>query len=230
LVGDERRRPERGGRLTARERTKVEGRFGAVLVLLFVAVFVSVSAPEEPLAVLLTTVLLAASLAVAMRASGARPGTVLAWWVIAALGVGASILIAATQDARAAGGYLAVTSLLLTLGAIGAIVRRLRLQTEISLLTVMGAVCVYVLLGLSLAFVSEAVGELGSAPFFASQEGGTRSDYVYFSFVTMATVGYGDLVPQSGLARALAVTGGLVGQIYLVTAVAALVGNLGRRR
>jgi hypothetical protein len=53
---------------------------------------------------------------------------------------------------------------------------------------------------------------------------------VYFSFVTMATVGYGDLAPESGLARALAVTGGLVGQIYLVTAVAALVGNLGRRR
>jgi hypothetical protein len=87
-----------------------------------------------------------------------------------------------------------------------------------------------VLIGLSLACVSEAVGELGSRPFFASQEGGTRGDYVYFSFVTMATVGYGDLAPQSGLARALAVTGGLVGQIYLVTAIAALVGNLGHRR
>lgn len=229
-VGDGRRPPERGGRLTASARAKVEGRFGAVLALLIVAVFLSVSAPEGPWAVLLTTVLLAATLAVAMRASGARPGIVRAWWVVAALGVGASGLIAATQDARAAAGYLAATSLLLTLGAIGAIVRRLRLHSEISLLTVMGAVCVYVLLGLSLALVSEAVGELGSRPFFASQEGGTRSDYVYFSFVTMATVGYGDLAPGSGLARALAVTGGLVGQIYLVTAVAALVGNLGRRR
>jgi voltage-gated potassium channel Kch len=201
-----------------------------VLLLLLVAVFFSVSAPEGSWSVLLTTVLLAFSLAVAMRASGARARAVRMWWAIAALGVGASVLIASTQDARAAGGYLALTSLLLTVGAIGAIVRRLRLQTEISLLTVMGAVCIYVLLGLSLAFVSEAVGELGSRPFFASQPGGTRGDYVYFSFVTMATVGYGDLAPQSGLARALAVTGGLIGQIYLVTAVAALVGNLGRRR
>ena len=201
-----------------------------VLLLLVVAVFFSVSAPEGSWSVLLTTVLLAFSLAVAMRASGARARAVRMWWAIAALGVGASVLIASTQDARAAGGYLALTSLLLTVGAIGAIVRRLRLQTEVSLLTVTGAVCVYVLLGLSLAFVSEAVGDLGSHPFFASQEGGTRGDYVYFSFVTMATVGYGDLAPQSGLARALAVTGGLVGQIYLVTAVAALVGNLGRRR
>jgi hypothetical protein len=51
---------------------------------------------------------------------------------------------------------------------------------------------------------------------------------VYFSFITMATVGYGDLAPQGGVARALAVTEGLFGQIYLVTAVAALVGNIGR--
>ena len=53
---------------------------------------------------------------------------------------------------------------------------------------------------------------------------------MYFSFITMATVGYGDLTPQGGLGRALAVTEGLFGQIYLVTAVAALVGNIGRAR
>ncbi len=64
---------------------------------------------------------------------------------------------------------------------------------EISVLTVLGAVCIYVLLGLSFAFVYEAVGDPGSQPLFASREGGTRSDYVYFSFITMATVGYGDL-------------------------------------
>ena len=53
---------------------------------------------------------------------------------------------------------------------------------------------------------------------------------MYFSFITMASVGYGDLTPQGGPGRALAVTEGLLGQIYLVTAVAALVGNLGRTR
>ena len=53
---------------------------------------------------------------------------------------------------------------------------------------------------------------------------------MYFSFVTMATVGYGDLTAQGGLGRALAATEGILGQIYLVTTVAALVGNLGRTR
>jgi hypothetical protein len=164
-----------------------------------------------------------------MLASGVRWKFVRAWTVVAVLGVGASILITITQ-ARAASGYLAITGLLLTLVTMGAIVRRLWLHAEIGVISVLGALCIYVLLGLSFAFAFEAVGDLGSQPFFASQEGGTRSDYVYFSFITMATVGYGDLTPEGGLGRALAVTEGLLGQIYLVTAVAALVGNLGRTR
>jgi len=74
------------------------------------------------------------------------------------------------------------------------------------------------------------VARLGSQPFFTSQERGTPSDYMYFSFITLATVGYDDLTPQGGIGRTLAVTEGLSGQIYLVTAVAALVGNMGRER
>ena len=227
---DRQRPPERDSRLGERERTKVEGRFGMVLLLLIVAVFFSISAPDEPLAWLATTLVLATTLSIAMWASGARPMVVLAWLVVAVLGIGASTFIAITQETRVAGGYLAITSLLLTLATMSAIARRLWRQAEISVLTVLGALCIYVLLGLSFAFVFEAVGSLGSQPFFASQETAARSDYVYFSFITMATVGYGALTPQGDLGRALAVTEGLFGQIYLVTAVAALVSNLGRAR
>ena len=229
-MSNRQRPPERDGRLSERERTKIEGRFGIVLLLLIIAVFFSISTPDEPLAFLATTLVLATSLCIAMWASGVRPKVLRSWVGFAVLGIGASILIAITQEARDASGYLAITSLLLTLATIGAIARRIRRHVEISMLTVLGAVCIYVLLGLSFAFVFETVGNLGSQPFFASQEGGTRSDYMYFSFITMATVGYGDLTPQGGLGRALAVTEGLFGQIYLVTAVAALVGNLGRAR
>ncbi len=126
--------------------------------------------------------------------------------------------------------YLSVTCLVLTLLAMGAIARRLALHAEISVLTVVGAVCLYVLIGLGFAFAYECVGTFGSEPFFTSRGAGTRGDYVYFSFVTMSTVGYGDLIAQGGVGRALAVTEGILGQVYLVTAVAALVGNLGRTR
>ena len=229
-MSDRQRPPKRDGGLDERERTKVEGRFGMVLVLLFIAVFFSISAPDEPWVLLMTTLVLAASLSIAMLASGARRKVVRAWLVVAGLGIGASIFIAFTQETKVAGGYLALTTLVLTSATIGAIARRLWRHAEISVLTVLGALCIYVLFGTSFALVFEAVANLGSQPFFASQEGGTRSDYMYFSFITIASVGYGDLTPQGGLGRALAVTEGLFGQIYLVTAVAALVGNVGRAR
>jgi ion channel len=230
LVGDGQRPPERRGRLSQRERTRIEGSFGVVLLLLLMTVFFSISAPNGPWAQLLIAVILAANLSIAMLASGVRRKVVRAWLGVAVLGVGASSFIAIAQEPRTADGYLAITSLLLSLATTSALARRLWRQAEISVLTVLGALCIYVLLGLSFAFVFEAVGDLGSQPFFATQETATRSDYTYFSFVTMATVGYGDLTPQGGLGRALAVTEGLFGQIYLVTAVAALVGNLGRDR
>jgi 4-amino-4-deoxy-L-arabinose transferase-like glycosyltransferase len=229
-VTEGRQPPERDSRLSERDRSRIEGRFGNVLALLFVAVFFSIAAPEGPWVFLLTTAVLATTLAVAMLASGVRPKAVRAWFGVAVLGVGVSVLIALTQETRVASGYLAITSLLLTLATIGAIARRIWLHVEISVLTVLGAVCIYMLAGLSFAFVFEAVGAFGSQPFFASQAAATRSDYVYFSFTTMATVGYGDLTARGGLGRALAVTEGLLGQIYLVTAVAALVSNLGRKR
>jgi uncharacterized membrane protein len=199
-----------------------------VLFLLVLAVFFSIAVPEGPWALLLTTVVLATTFSIAMLVSGVQPKVVRAWLGVAVLGVGVSLLIALTQETRTAGGYLAITSLVVTAATIGAIARRIWQHVEISVLTVLGAVCVYVLIGLSFAFAYEVVGAFGSQPFFASQEAGTRSEYVYFSFITMATVGYGDLAAQGGLGRALAVTEGLLGQIYLVTAVAALVSNVSR--
>jgi hypothetical protein len=52
---------------------------------------------------------------------------------------------------------------------------------------------------------------------------------VYFSYTTLATIGYGDFTAASSLGRMIAVSEGLVGQLYLVSAVALLVGNVGRQ-
>src|SRR5215208_2148245 len=100
---DDRQRPsERDGQLSERERTRIEGRFGMVLLLLIITVFFSISAPGEPLAWLATTAILATNLSIAMWASGVRPKILLMWLGVAALGIGASILIAITQEAGAA--------------------------------------------------------------------------------------------------------------------------------
>jgi Ion channel len=89
--------------------------------------------------------------------------------------------------------------------------------------TVLGALCAYVLVGLLFAFVYLAVDELGDGPFFAQPGPHEQSEYLYFSFVALTTLGFGDLSPAVGLPQALTVLEALTGQIFLVTLVARLV-------
>jgi hypothetical protein len=89
--------------------------------------------------------------------------------------------------------------------------------------TVLGALCTYVLVGLLFAFVYLAVNEFRSEPFFAQPGAHSQSEYLYFSFVALTTLGFGDLSPGVGLPQALTVLEALLGQIFLVTMVARLV-------
>ncbi len=89
--------------------------------------------------------------------------------------------------------------------------------------TVLGALCAYVLVGLLFAFLYLAVHELRDEPFFAQPGPHAQSEYLYFSFVALTTLGFGDLSPAVGLPQALTVLEALLGQIFLVTLVARLV-------
>jgi Ion channel len=89
--------------------------------------------------------------------------------------------------------------------------------------TVLGALCAYVLVGLLFAFLYLAVHELRDDPFFAQPGPHEQSEYVYFSFVALTTLGFGDLSPSVGLPQALTVLEALLGQVFLVTLVARLV-------
>jgi hypothetical protein len=89
--------------------------------------------------------------------------------------------------------------------------------------TVLGALCCYVLVGLTFAFVYLAVSEFRDAPFFVQPGEHVQSEYVYFSFVTLTTLGFGDLSPSVGLPQALTALEALLGQVFLVTLVARLV-------
>jgi hypothetical protein len=74
------------------------------------------------------------------------------------------------------------------------------------------------------------IGTARSAGFFAQHGPVDAVSYLYFSFLTLTTVGYGDLTAGNDLGRMLAVLEALLGQLYLVTIVAVLVANIGRER
>jgi voltage-gated potassium channel len=99
-------------------------------------------------------------------------------------------------------------------------------QDEVNAHSITGAVCVYLLFGLLFVFLYSAVAVLGSGAFFAQGTDGTRALRLYFSYVTLATLGYGDYTPAGDLGHTLAVLEALVGQLYLVTVLALLVSRL----
>jgi hypothetical protein len=107
---------------------------------------------------------------------------------------------------------------------------------------VLGGVCVYLLLGL-VFYALFCIVETGRPGAFlaggsvvadsggAARPLGRYPTLLYYSFVTLTTLGYGDTVPVSPFARSLAVTAAVVGQLYLVVLMAGLVGlHLAQRR
>lgn len=89
--------------------------------------------------------------------------------------------------------------------------------------TILGALCAYVLVGLVFAFTYLALHDLAHTNFFAQPGDHAQSEYLYFSFVVLTTLGFGDLSPAVGLPQALVAIEALVGQVFLVTMVARLV-------
>jgi hypothetical protein len=105
-------------------------------------------------------------------------------------------------------------------------------QGTISLDSIFGAICAYLILGMAWGSVYSVVEVVQPGSFQASGEladalksaDAREPVLVYLSFVTMATVGYGDITPVSPPARALACLEAIMGQFYIAVLVAALVG------
>ena len=91
---------------------------------------------------------------------------------------------------------------------------------------IVGAAVVYFLMALMWTFVFVVVETLhpGSFNIPESQNMEATRHFLYYSFVTLTTLGYGDITPATGLARSLCILEAVIGQLYLVVQVAWLVG------
>lgn len=90
---------------------------------------------------------------------------------------------------------------------------------------IMAAVCGYFLIGFMWAFIYYFLESAQPGSFQIAQHGtGDQNCFIYFSFVTMTTVGYGDITPVSNAGRSLAVLEAVMGQLYLTVTIARLVG------
>ena len=91
---------------------------------------------------------------------------------------------------------------------------------------IVGAAVVYLFMALMWTFIFVVVETLHPGSFNLPEGQGFEAtrQFVYYSFVTLTTLGYGDITPISSLARSLCVLEAVIGQLYLVVQVAWLVG------
>jgi Ion channel len=203
--------------------------YGLVLLLVLVTYVVSVSATEARAASIVLVVQLA-TVWLTLRTSRARPVVRRTADVVLCLaGVVAIGSFFVHQRGTELGGIFAVCCLLYLIAPFS-IVRHLVLRRAMDIESLLGAISAYLLIGMFFAFAYQAAGELGSVPFFGAAGHGSLSEDLFFSFVTMTTVGYGNLVPAANPGQTFAVVEAVVGQLFLVVAVGKVISGLQPRR
>ncbi len=220
-IGEHRLRPPE------RLRPKEYG-FGPLLVVILISLIFQLAAPESDSARFVTLILQGATLLLALRVSGTRRVIVHVARIAVALALLASTGVLIGSGGLATDQAKVVTLLLVAFAPVAiamGVVRHAREERGVTIPTMFGVLCIYLLIGMLFAFIFSVVDHLGSTPFFVNGAE-DQSDFLYFSFTTITTTGYGDYVPATNLGHSLAITEALIGQIYLVTVVAVIVSNL----
>jgi hypothetical protein len=205
-------------------------RFGFVLLFLLMTYAFMASGVSGSWVRVVTVTLQGLTLLAALRASEVSRRLFRIAAVVALIALFSALVSLPVSTSDGATGVFFVLNVLMVAGAPIAISRALWRRPVIDVHTVLGAICIYVLVGMFFAFLYSAIGYIGSDPFFVQTNHASIAEYLYFSFVTLTTVGYGDFTAAGGLGRSLASLEALLGQIYLVTIVATIVSRIAHTR
>ena len=203
---------------------RIADAYGLVLILIITTFVVMMTLPPEGWGGRVAAIAASGLTAiVAFTSSDVRPARVRLVVLIAA----ASVLVAAIAvhipSDRLLGIAFATVAILLAIAAVTILRRVIFSASRVDFRTILGAISVFTLLGLLFAFLYFAFGRWSNTEFFTGAPHAQASDYIFFSYTTLTTTGYGNLVPAGTVGQSFAVLEMLVGQIFLVTLVAGLV-------
>lgn len=202
---------------------RIADAYGLVLLLILTTFVVTITLPPEGWAGRVAAIAIAGLTAIIAFTSSGVSAQRTQWATgFAAVGVVAAIAAKALSSDALLGMAFVIDAGLLSLAAV-AILRRVVFARRVDFRTILGAVSVFTLLGLLFGFLFIALGRLQSGEVFAGTPAPSSADYLFFSYTTLTTTGYGNLVPSGQIGQILAVFEMLVGQIFLVTLVAGLV-------
>jgi ion channel len=207
--------------------------YGLVLILLVIDYVLITVDWSGGVSLFVRSALFLLTLLLAFRTSRVSPRIQKIVRVLAALTIVAAFVVAIAGEDRAIGAVTLLTSVLLLATPV-AIGWRILHHERVTGETIAGAICIYVLIGMIFANLDYGIQLASGNDFFAQSGHHGLPDFAYFSYITMATVGYGDLTPTTGLPRTMSVLDALVGQVFLVVLLARLVsmyrGPAGLRR
>lgn len=219
--------PHRPGRRLAGALTSIDG-YGPVLLSIILTYCLAIALADED-AGQIVVVAQILNVWLVFRVSQARPSIRRATNVLLGL---AALTAAATLFGLggADGPLLSAASCVLYFVAPVAVVRHLVSRRVIDIETILGAIAAYLLIGMFFAFAYQLVGTVQDGPFYGADGDGTDGDGtldqdLFFSFTTMLTIGFGNLVPAGNPGQTMAVAEGLMGQLFLVVAVAKVVSS-----
>ena len=209
--------------MTRRDIVRALDSYASLLVLLLLNFLVIELVNDARLGAVASILLAVAALIVAISDPDAGQGLQPWHWVLIAFCVALVPLVLIVTSSSVLGlAYLVPVGLLVS-ATLPVTLSRIAHHKQVTSETILGALCAYILFGLLFAFMYLALGELRNTSFFAQPGPHEASEYLYFSFVALTTLGFGDLSPAVGLPQALTVIEALLGNVFLVTLVARLV-------
>src|SRR4051812_35205173 len=202
---------------------KIVDSYASLLVLLLANFFLLELVDDPRWGAVGSTLLSAAALVVAISDPETGHRLERKHWILVAACVALAPIVLIVNTASLVGlTYLLPVALLVSV-TLPVTISRVLHHRRVTYETVLGALCAYVLIGLLFAFLFLAVDDFRTAPFFVQPGLHDQGEFLYFSFVALTTLGFGDLSPSVGLPQALTVLEALVGSVFLVTLVARLV-------
>jgi hypothetical protein len=205
-----------------RRAESVNDAFGLVLFLVLTTYVLTSLLTNHGWSAVVLTVATSATSVVALTSAQAHHRAVRAALLLSAVTIVLAAISAITDDRTWLNLASGVQVTLLTVAML-AVLRRVVLAAEIGFRTILGAISVYTVLGILFTFVYGLIDRVQSGDFFEGVAHPVGSDFLFFSYTTLTTTGYGNLVPGGQPGRMIAGLEMMAGQIFLVTLVAGLV-------
>jgi len=196
--------------------------FGLVLILVLVTYALASLLENHGWGSVILTTATSATSVVALVSAHAKHRFVRVVIALAILTVALAAVGAIADDRTWLNVATAIQVSLLAL-AMGAVLRRVVTAPEVGSRTILGALSVYTVLGILFTFVYGVVDRTQAGAFFEGHPHPASSDFLFFSYTTLTTTGYGNLVPGGQPGRLISGIEMMAGQIFLVTLVAGLV-------